>query len=202
MRARLVFIAWLAASSGPVVAAESAEPVLTDGAPSPGLTLMVGDKRQWDTFVGVNSVSSASGFLSVEPDAESGELRASWTGKGEAQLFLAYDGPRDFGEWVSKDSALVAEIKVLAKPRKKVTLKMGCGYPCGAEADIGKLLSAMPEGEWLRVSFDLACFRDGGLDVNNVDVPFLMLTRGKMSLALADVQIVPGVGPDATIRCR
>ena len=178
------------------------EAVLENGSAVDGVTLMIGDKRQWDTVVGAESISSASGYLSAEPDDDAGAIKATWNGKGEAQIFLAHDGPKNYTELLEQEAALVVLIRVASPPKRKVVIKMGCGYPCAANADISKLLRALPVEQWLRVSFDLKCFADGGLNIKNVDTPFLLTTAGKMAVSISDVSIVPGAGGDATIRCR
>ena len=178
------------------------EIVLANGAAAEGDTLMIGDKRQWDTVVGAESISSASGYLSAETDTANGALNATWNGKGEAQIFLAHDSPKDYTKLLEQDAALVLLMQVVSPPKRKVIIKMGCGYPCAANADISKLLKALPADEWLRVSLDLKCFADGGLNIKSVDTPFLLSTAGKMAVSIADVNIVPGAGVDATIRCR
>ena len=178
------------------------EIALTNGTAADGYTLLVGDKKHWDTFVGKEPVHSASGYLSIEPDADNGAIKATWNGKGEAQVYLAHSAAMDLTPLVEQDAALVVLMRVETPPRRKVLLKMGCGYPCSSNAPIDKLLQALPAGEWLRVSFDLQCFADGGLDVANVDTPFLMLSRGKLSVSIADVRIVPGAAESAVVRCR
>lgn len=176
--------------------------VLANGMAAEGVTLMIGDKRQWDTLVGSEPVTSASGYLSVESDTANGEIKAEWNGKGEAQLFVANNGPKDYTDLLAEDAALVVLMQVIAPPKRKTVIKMGCGYPCAANADITKLLKALPAEQWLRVSFDLKCFAEGGLDIKNVDTPLLITTAGKMTVSISDVSIVPGIGPEATIRCR
>lgn len=178
------------------------EIVLVNGTAAEGNTLMIGDKRQWDTVVGAEPITSASGYLSTEPDSTEGAVKVTWNGKGEAQLFIATDSPRDFSELLEQDAALVMLMKVSAAPKRKTVIKMGCGYPCAANADITSLLKALPEDQWLRVSFDFKCFADGGLNVKNVDTPLLLTTAGKLAVSISDVSIVPGAGGDATIRCR
>ena len=79
---------------------------------------------------------------------------------------------------------------------------MGCVYPCESSTDITRLLEALPGEQWIRISFDLRCFADNGLDVTSVDVPLLVSTRGALGLSIADVRLVPGAGKDAIIRCR
>jgi beta-glucosidase len=178
------------------------EVILANGIPGEGNVMLIGDKKQWDTFVGAEPVSSASGYLSVERNAEDQAISAAWNGEGEAQFFVARESPKDYSEHVAQDSALVILLRVDKPPRKKVTMRMGCGYPCASNADITKLLRALPPGEWLRVSFDLKCFAEGGLNINSVDTPVLITTRGEMSLTIADIGMVAGLGPEATIRCR
>jgi beta-glucosidase len=182
--------------------AEAGEMLLSGGAPSESYTVLIGDKKQWDTPVGADSITSASGYLSVAPDTANSALKARWNGKGEAQFFIASDGPADYSKLLEQDAALVVLMQIVTPPKKKVVIKMGCGYPCAANANITKLLKALPVEQWLRVSFDLKCFADGGLDITNVDTSLLLTTAGKMSVSIADVSIVPGVGPDAAIRCR
>jgi len=178
------------------------EVVLVDGVAADGYTLMVGDKNQWDTVVYSDPISSASGYIAVEPDAAAGAINATWNGKGEAQLFLAYNEFQDFSSLLEQDSALVMLLQVTTPPKRKVVIKMGCEYPCAANANISDLLKALPPEQWLRVSIALRCFADGGLDIEHVDTPLLLLTRGKLALSVADVRIVPGIAESATIRCE
>lgn len=176
--------------------------ILKNGIAVEGNVVLIGDKKQWDTFVGSDPVATASGYLSVDPDEETGAIRASWTGDGEAQFFVAHESPRDYSPHMDQDAALALIIRVDAKPKKKVRIRLGCGYPCASDADITRLLDALPTDQWVRASFDLKCFADGGLDVKKVDTPLLITTRGQMSLSISDVSIVPGLGPEATINCR
>jgi hypothetical protein len=123
-------------------------------------------------------------------------------GEGEAQFFVGRKEPADYSGFLEQDAALVAVIRLDKKPTSRTTLRMGCGYPCGSNADITRLLEALPTDQWVRVSFDLECFADGGLDVENVDTPLLITTKGELALSLAEVSVVPEAGRDATIRCR
>jgi len=182
------------------VAAE--EPILAGGVASEGHVMLIGDKQNWDTVVGPDPVGSASGFLSIQHDDDETAVNISWNGEGEAQFFLGRKEPADYSDFLAQDGALVAVIRLDKKPTSKTTLRMGCGYPCGSNADITRLLEALPTDQWVRVSFDLKCFADGGLDVENVDTPLLITTKGELALSVAEVSVVPEAGPDATIRCR
>lgn len=200
MKSSLAVTLLAAAFFSPAMAL-SDEVILSDGAATEGNVLLIGDKKQWDTFVSTDPISSASGFLSVSLNEEERAMVATWNGRGEAQFFLAHEGPRDYSGHLEGNSALVVLLKVVSPPNKKVTIRMGCGYPCAANADIKKLLKAVPKEQWIRLSFDLKCFVDGGLNIKNVDTPLLLTTKGRMALSVADVRIVAGLGGDATIRC-
>lgn len=196
---KILFVASLPGIPGVVVADEA---ILASGIPSEGNVMFIGDKKQWDTMVDGEPISSASGYLRAEPHAEEKAIRAEWNGEGEAQFFMAHKTPVDYSQHLDERSALVVILKVEKKPTKKVLIKMGCGYPCASNADITKLLKALTPQQWVRLSIDLECFASAGLNVQNVDTPFLITTRGEMSLAIADVSLVSGLGPEATINCQ
>jgi beta-glucosidase len=178
------------------------EVILANGIPSSGNVMRIGDKKQWDTVVGSEPISSASGYLRIEPNAEEKAIRADWNGRGEAQFFMTHGTSVDYTQHLDEQSALAVILNVDKRPSRKVLIKMGCGYPCASNADITKLLRALTPQQWVRLSIDLECFAAGGLNIENVDTPLLITTRGEMSLSIADISLVSGLGPEATISCR
>lgn len=192
--------ALLALLAGATAAAEDLG-VFAGGTPAEGYLLMVGDPKRWDVQVGADGATTYAGYLEARPSGD-GAIEATWNGEGDAQLFLAGIEPLDLGPMVAADGALVLLLSVADAPDDDVELRIGCGYPCGASAQVEKLLGALPTGEWFRVSFDLRCFADQGLEPGKVDAPFLLLTDSAMKLSIADVGFVEGLGPKATVRCR
>ncbi len=172
-----------------------------DGSAVKPYQLLVGDKKNWGVPVTTGSAVSVAGYVNVV-ETDDGVISATWNGKGEAQLYLNSEQSQDFSDFLATDAALVVHMKVSKVPKKPVSLRMGCGFPCSASAEVGKLLKALPADEWIRISFDLQCFVGGGLEVGHVDTPFLLITRSKLSVEIADVRIVSGAGPTATIKCR
>lgn len=184
-----------------VLAADTVAPVVAmrDGA-QPPFTLLLGDKGNWTLPVTEPEVVSEAKALRVEPGDE-GSVKVTWRGKGEGQVYLQAYEPMDMAALAEQDAALVLLMKVDRKPKKKVLIRMGCVYPCRAEADVTGLFKAVPEDTWGTVSFAMSCFVDGGLDVTRVDSPLILATDGKFSLSLAEVSVVPGLGSSATVRC-
>ena len=197
----VVALACLACLAAGAAAAEE-ESIITGGAAGAGHVMLIGDRQNWDTLVGPGRTDSAAGHLSVQQDDDETAVNIRWNGGGEAQFFVGRKEPADYSAYLEQDAALVAVLRLDEKPTGNATLRMGCGYPCGSNADITRLLGALPTDKWVRVSFDLKCFADGGLDAENVDTPLLITTSGAMALSIADISVVPGAGPEATVRCR
>lgn len=172
-----------------------------DGGPVAPMGIYLGDTDRWDVPVGPASSRSYAGAISVDLDTDPGVLAAAWSGQGEGQLYLASGQPQDLSALAASEGALLAVMKVSQPPTRKVTLRMGCGYPCGADANITKLLRSAPRDQWVRISFDLQCFIKEGLRPDAVDTSFLLLTRGKMAVSVADVRIVPNAKDKATVKC-
>ncbi|MGR9092618.1 MAG: hypothetical protein ACU85U_18770, partial [Gammaproteobacteria bacterium] len=110
----VLVIAVLALSAA--VATKADEIVLANGAPSGNYTVLIGDKKQWDTPVGAEPGSSASGYLKTAYDTANKALDAHWNGEGEAQFFIANDGPADYSELLEQDAGLVILMQVIAPP--------------------------------------------------------------------------------------
>lgn len=176
--------------------------VIMDGDAVAPFTLMIGDNGNWGIPVGPVLTESVNGYIKVENDPETGAKKATWNGRGEAQFFLAGPERIDLSAAAAADAALVMLLNVADAPRRSALLRMGCGHPCMANADIGRLLKALPEDQWLRVSVDLKCFVEGGLDIEQVETPFMLFGEQKMTVSVADVRLVDGLGPEATIKCR
>ena len=204
VRKAFVFVSICAIVSAPgwgVLAADTVTPVVAmkDGA-QPPFTLMLGDKGNWALPVTGPELVSEAKSVRVEP-GDDNSVQVTWRGKGEGQVYLQAYEPMDMSEMAAADGALVLLMKVDRKPKKKVVIRMGCGYPCRAEADVTGLFKAVPEDTWGTVSFAMDCFVEGGLNVANVDSPLVLATDGKFSISLAEVAVIPGMGANATVRC-
>jgi beta-glucosidase len=163
--------------------------------------LFLGDEGGWKVPADQPPTSSRAGHVALEPNVEGAAPRVTWNGEGLGQVFLSDGAARDLRPFKGAEPALVILMKVHSRPNRSVTLRMGCGYPCAADADVTRLFRWLPMEEWAQVAIDLDCFTDMGLDLERVSTPFLLLTRGRLSVSLADVRLVPGMGDGATVAC-
>ena len=128
-------------------------------------------------------------------------MNVTFSRRREGQVFLASNPPLDLRPMVEAEAALVFVLRSETPPTERVKLRLGCGYPCGADADVTELFKSVPTERWVRVSLDVRCFVQQGLDATAVDTPFLLLTEGRMALSIADIRFVPGAGPQAIVSC-
>ena len=166
--------------------------------------LYVGDKKEWRVPVSDSATQSWGGVVSVSGttrDVTDDARRITWNGKGEGQFFAQADTPQNLTNFLDADSALVVQLKVERAPTKGVTVRMDCQHPCGAKGDLTELLRKVPADTWIALAIDLRCFANGGADFNRIDTPFLLSTRGRLTVVTADISVVPGVADDAVIRC-
>lgn len=177
------------------------EIVLHDGSDTPAFSWFLGDAAEWRLPVRQPEEVSGNEKVSIASGDQYGGKRLSFKGRGEGQAYLSSAQPQDLTAYEDADAALVFLISVEQPPRRQAVLRMGCGYPCAGNADITKLLKALPVGEWLRLSLDMTCFVNQGLDTSHVVTPYLLMTKGRMGLQVADIRIVPGMGSQATVRC-
>ena len=160
----------------------------------------LGDKKNWRLEATAPETVSASKRIKLVKNEVENDYTLNWKGRGEGQFYLA-SLAQDLSQYDDADSVLVMTLKVNQPPKKQVVLRMGCGYPCAGNADLTRLFQSVPADQWLKVSIDLACFSSRGLNVSQVDTPFLLLTSGKFSLSLADIRLVPYAQDSATIKC-
>lgn len=198
---RLTALAALALFTTVPLAAEAELMVLDDGAAVAPFTLMLGDEGNWAQPVpGMRqAVSSSSGALRLEPEDDG--LRAVWDGSRLAQIYLQAAQPLDMSELAAADAALVALLKVNRAPEESVELRMACGYPCQAEADVTRLFRAVPVDTWGTVSFALSCFTREGLQTDRMDSPFVLATPGEFSVSLREIAIIEDLADKATVKC-
>ena len=109
--------------------------------------------------------------------------------------------PQDLRPYLESEASLLVRIRVDKRPKKNVMMRMGCVYPCFAEANMTQFFKQVPLGEWTVLSVDLKCFADNGADFSRIDVPFLLMTHGKFQVSTADIAIMPGTAKEAAVSC-
>lgn len=167
--------------------------------------LFLGDRSNWQQPIVSQRQVSAGGALTsstVDWRVQGDARRLEWSGRGDAQWYVQRPRVVDLQEWSMKEAALEIELAVHEPPSEAVELRVDCSYPCGAKADITRLLRAAPKDQWVRFSLDLECFKSSGLDLSKVDTMPLLRTRGRLTISVGKVSLIANASGRATIGCR
>jgi beta-glucosidase len=198
-------VGWFAGPPSARADGSDTDLVIFEGQAADPWGVFVGDAGGWAVPVTGEVSESPNGVVVAAVADKEGEgdgIRVSWNGKGEGQFFLGTEEPRDWRGFLDSEAALLVEIKVERPPTKTVTMRMDCRHPCGAKAELTDFLRKVPKQRWIPLSVDLKCFADAGADFSQIDSPFLLLTRGKLSVMTGNIRLVPGAGSEALISCR
>ncbi|MEO1573942.1 MAG: exo 1,3/1,4-beta-D-glucan glucohydrolase [Pseudomonadota bacterium] len=173
--------------------------------PQAPFKVFLGDKAGWNVAAEGAFTESWGGALSVrtvDKDVQEDARQFTWSGKGgDGQAYMLASAPQDLRPYLESDSALLVRIRVDKRPKKNVKMRMGCVYPCFAEANMTPFFKKAPLDEWTVLSVDLKCFADNGADFSRIDVPFLLMTHGKFQVSTADIAILPGAAKEAAVSC-
>ena len=93
-------------------------------------------------------------------------------------------------------------VRVDMAPQGLVNLSAHCVYPCQASIPFTSALTSVADGQWHDMSVPLKCLVDGGLDLTNVNTPFLLYSETPMKVALEDIRWEPwtaGKTPDCSV---
>ncbi len=185
-------------------AAKSAEIKLFERGPVAPWRLSIGDKAGWSLPVTGSSTTSSAGVItltSFDRKVQEDSRRAVWNGSGIGQVFLHASPAQDLTAMQAAKGALVIDMLVSAKPTQPVELRMDCGYPCGAKANVTEILKRVPLDTWFSLSMDLTCFAESGADLKRIDTGMLIATGGKLSLSFTGARFVPGAAATSVIKC-
>lgn len=167
--------------------------------------LSVGDIGGWVLPATGSKTQSANGAItltSFDRKVQEDSRRAEWAGTGVGQVFLHTTPAQNLTKIRSESGALVIDMMLESRPTKSVEMRIDCGYPCGAKADITPILNKAPLNTWFSLSMDLACFENSGTDFKKVDTGMLIATSGKLLLSFTGVRMVPDAAKKAIIRCE
>lgn len=156
--------------------------------------LYVGDALDWSIVVGPRGGRSSRGELQlsvVDRHIQEDARRADFSGSGEhlSQVYFQYDEAVDMTPLEAVGGVLTVDLRLHTPPNDAVLLRMDCGWPCSGAVDLTPVLKTMVAEEWQTIAVPVACFASHGVDLSKVNTPFLMATRGVLSVDIAEIAI-------------
>ena len=184
--------------------------IFTNGANQGDFVMRIGGPSDWSgTDVSVDPAASTTlPGNEITVTTEDGQVqhsakRIDWAGTG--QVYMQTSDPStgaDRSPYANSQTSLQFRVKVNEAPASStVNLSMHCVYPCGADINIAGMLGDLTVGEWSDISVPLQCFLDNGLDITNVNTPFLLYTDDTLDLSIENVRWEPntaGESPDCS----
>ncbi|MGM1065213.1 glycoside hydrolase family 3 protein [Saccharothrix sp. Mg75] len=160
----------------------------------------IGSPDNWSgTELGPDAEAAHTNITVVPADVnvQGDGLKTTWTGSGAGQLYLQDPaGGSDLRGYVNAQAALVFDVVVHQAPAARTVISTHCTYPCFAEVNATNVFTGLPTGVRSTVKVPVACFEQGGLDLENVNTPFLVYTEGAFQASFANVRWVPKAAAD------
>ena len=185
---------WVALNEEPIGDGGSIDQVVFGRGVRDPWQLYVGDGLDWSLAVGPRGGKSLRGELQlsvVDRHVQEDARRADFSGNGDhlSQLYFQYDEAVDISILEAAGGVLTMDLRLHTPPSDAVLLRMDCGWPCSGAVDLSPLLKTMAAAQWQTVSVPVACFASRGVDLSKVNTPFLIATRGVLSVDIAEIAI-------------
>ena len=172
------------------------------------MNLFSGDKQ-----ISVNANSHQLGALSfrtIDRNVQEDSLLLTLNGTETAGIRIS--AKSHFREDLSTDldvkSSLSMLVRIDSAPTDKVMLAMNCEGTgdakgsCHQALDITDMVTSLPVGEWQKVTIDLKCFANAGIKFTQVVEPFILQSKGKLSMGLAEIEYAPNTAQQAMLSCQ
>ncbi|NUT53578.1 MAG: exo 1,3/1,4-beta-D-glucan glucohydrolase [Saccharothrix sp.] len=138
-----------------------------------------------------STISVVPADVNVQGDA----LKTTWTGTGQVYAQNPAGGT-DLRGYLNANAALVFDVIVHQAPAARTVVSAHCQYPCFAEVNATTLFTTLPTNVKSTVKIPISCFAQGGLDLENVNTPFLVYTDGPFQASFANIRWVPKAAAD------
>ncbi|SDG08309.1 beta-glucosidase [Lentzea fradiae] len=168
----------------------------TDIAPYKSL---IGSPENWGgTEIGPDGQAAHAEINVVQSDVnvQQDALKTTWTGTGPGQVYLQSPEVADLRGYGNANGAVQFDVIVHSAPVNRTVISSHCVYPCLAEFDATQVFRDLPAGQKATIKIPVSCFEGKGLDLENVNTPFLVYTDGAFQASFANIRWVPQAGDD------
>ncbi|XXT20962.1 exo 1,3/1,4-beta-D-glucan glucohydrolase [Sorangium sp. So ce429] len=194
------------AAPDPGTAGTTSEPleIFVNGEEKGDYVLRIGGPSNWggmDVGMGATLPGGEVSVSTVDGEIQGSAKQVTWSATGQIYAQVSAGAPGvDLSPYYNSETSIVFRARVDAPPEGTlVTLSAHCVYPCFGDIDIAGTLTSIADGEWHEVSVPLKCLTDNGLDITNVNTPFLIYSDSPMDVAIEDVRWEPfTAGPTPT----
>jgi beta-glucosidase len=161
----------------------------------------LGSPENWGLEIGPDGQASQANINVVQSDVnvQQDALKTTWTGAGPGQVYLQSPAGVDLRGYGNANAAVEFDVIVHQAPAARTVISAHCNYPCMAELDATQAFRNLPIGQKSTVKVSVECLASKGLDLENVNTPFLVYTEGTFQASFANVRWVPKAGADPDV---
>ena len=149
-------------------------------------------------------VGNIQGLSMIEADKNiQGDAKElTWSGSNLASVLISSNWFReDLSQYLLNKAALSFDVRVEKPAKSALKVQMGCAKnKCGA-FDIAPIINEFPLNTWHKVSIDLLCFANKGVEFERSSAPFILSSEGPAKIRIANVQFEPNTQATANIKC-
>ncbi|WP_437968644.1 exo 1,3/1,4-beta-D-glucan glucohydrolase [Sorangium sp. So ce260] len=186
------------AAPDPGTAGTTNEPleIFVDGEEKGDYVLRIGGPSNWggvEVGMGATLPGGEVSVSTVDGEIQGSAKQVTWSATGQIYAQVSAGAPGvDLSPYYNSETSIVFRARVDAPPEGTlVTLSAHCVYPCLGDINIANTLTSIADGEWHEVSVPLKCLTDSGLDITNVNTPFLIYSESPMDVAIEDIRWEP-----------
>ena len=182
---------------------------LFNGQAQPPWQLMLIDNQQ-STTVQSSSVSSAKvEYRTVDRFVQEDSFKLTFKGPNTGIALTSSNGFReDLSAMTEAKAALTFAVKRLSEFTKPISVMVSCedmedkAGSCLGAVDLTDVINAKAINEWQDVAIDLSCFVKQGVEFSQIVKPFVLISNGKGSLAINNIQFSQAQPDSRHIKCE
>ncbi|WNO10106.1 glycoside hydrolase family 3 protein [Teredinibacter sp. KSP-S5-2] len=126
--------------------------------------------------------------FSEDKTTQGDSRRVIWQGDALASLIFESEQSVNLAQYVKQNAVLSADVRVLTKPVKAVSLQLDCGEGCKKSVDLTETLKQIPGHVWTPLSIELDCLSSES-NVFDQTEAFAISTEGSMELVVANLRV-------------
>jgi beta-glucosidase len=170
--------------------------MFSNGANRGDYVLRIGGPSNWggvDVVPGAFLPANEVTFEAVDGRLQASALRITWSAEGQVYSQLQQPTPgTDLAAYGNSESTLAFRVRVDAPiEAANVVLSTHCVWPCLGEVPLRSTLASLTPDVWYDIAVPIQCFVNDGLDITNVNTPFLIWANGPLSLSIEDIRWEP-----------
>ncbi|SMF52548.1 exo-1,4-beta-glucosidase [Alteromonadaceae bacterium Bs31] len=158
------------------------------------------DEDGFSMYLGSRVERPNLSIQAIDRHTQGDAVKLCWSGEKESEIVILNEEiTQDYLPYLDKDAALVFEINIAGTHAN--SLKLSLGDMAKAEyIEVADILEK--DMGWQTLSVPLACFKNKGADLSQINKPFCLRSTGLLNITLSNIRIELNAASTTSITCR